>query len=52
MCICSSGTEVFLLGTSVEPAMDTFVAGNSFERIQSEEGRFQGAQVHDVPNFI
>ena len=52
MCIRSSGTDVFLLGASVEPAMDTFGAGDSFERIQSEEGRFQDAKVHGVPNLI
>ena len=52
MCIRSSGTDVFLLGASVEPAMDTFGAGDSFERIQSDESRFQGVKVHGVPNFI
>jgi hypothetical protein len=52
MSIRSSGTDVSLLDTGVEPAMETFGARNSFERIQSEESRFQGAKVHGVPNFI
>ena len=52
MCIRSSGTDVFLLGTGVEPAMEMFGAGNLFKRIQSEESGFQGAKVHGVPNFI
>jgi hypothetical protein len=52
MSIRSSGTEVFLLGTGVEPAMETFGAGNSFERIQGEKSGFQGAKVNGVPHFI
>jgi hypothetical protein len=52
MSIRSSGTNVFLSGAGVEPAMETFGAENLFERIQSEESGFQGAQVHGVPNFI
>jgi hypothetical protein len=45
MSIHSSGTNVFLLGTGVEPAMEMFGAGNSFERIQSKESGFQGANI-------
>jgi hypothetical protein len=52
MSIRSSGTEVFLLGTSVEPAMEMFGAGNSFERIQGEKRGFQGVKVNGVPHFI
>ena len=40
MSIDCCGTNMFLLGTSVEPAVDTFGAGDPFDRVQSEEGRF------------
>jgi hypothetical protein len=52
MGIQGSRGDVLLLGTSVDPAVNVFGAGDMFEGVQGEEGRLEGFLVQRVPGGV